>query len=55
MKKGIPKYESEKANKEKNELKINVDEQQDAIQHLKQYCDIDDIDPHEKKSCVYNL
>ena len=51
--KGSPKYESEKANKVKNEQKGNVDEQQDAIKHLNEYCDIDDIDPHEKKRlCV---
>ena len=31
------------ANKVKNELKLNVDEQQDAIKHLKEYCDIDNI------------
>ena len=31
MKKGSP---SEKANKVKNELKLNVDEQQDAIKQL---------------------
>ena len=43
MKKGSPKYESEKAKKVKNQLNLNVDEQQDAIKHLKEYCDIDDI------------
>ena len=43
MKKGSPKYESEKANKVKNYLKLNVDEQQDAIKHLKDYCDLDGI------------
>ena len=32
--KGSPKYESEKANKVKNELNANVDEQQDAIKQL---------------------
>ena len=26
-----------------NELKLNVDEQQEDIIHLKEYCDIDDI------------
>ena len=31
MKKGCPKYEIEKANKVKIELKLNVVEQQDAI------------------------
>ena len=30
-----PHYESEKANKVNNELKLNVDEQQDDIKHLK--------------------
>ena len=40
-----PHYESEKANKVNNELKLNVDEQQDDIKHLKEYCDIDDIEP----------
>ena len=34
MKKGSQKYESEKANKVKNELNVNVDEQQDAIKQL---------------------
>ena len=45
MRKGSPKYVNENANKVKNELKLNVDEQQDAIKHLKEYCDIDDIEP----------
>ena len=49
MEKGSPKYDNEKANKVKNELKLNVDEQQDAIKLLKEYFDIDDIDPNEKK------
>ena len=39
--KDSPKYESEYANKEKNE-------QQNAIKHLKEYCDIDKIEIHEK-------
>ena len=52
MKKGSPKYESENANKVKNELKLNVDEQQDAIKHLKEYCDIDDIEPPWKDKAV---
>ena len=30
---GSSKYESENVNKVKNELKLNVDEQQDAIKH----------------------
>ena len=41
----ISKYESENANTVKNELKLNIDEQQDAIKHLKEYGDIDDIEP----------
>ncbi len=50
---GSSKYENEKANKVKNKLKFNVDEQQNATKHLKEYCDKDDIDPHEKKRlCV---
>ena len=40
-----PQYESETANKANNELKLLVDEQQDDIKHLKEYCDIDDIEP----------
>ena len=31
MEKGSPKYDNEKANKVKNELKLNVDQQQVAI------------------------
>ena len=46
--KGSPKYETENANKVKNEPKLNVDEQQDAIKHLKEYWDIDDIEPPSK-------
>ena len=42
---GSSKYESENINQVKNELKLNVDQQQDAIKHLKEYCDIDDIEP----------
>ena len=45
MAKGSPKSESKNANKVKHQLKLNVDEQQDAITHLKDYCDIDDIEP----------
>ena len=30
-----PHYESEKSNKVNNELKLNVDEQQDDVEHLK--------------------
>ena len=49
-----PQYESEKANKVNNELKLIVDEQQDDIKHLKEYCDIDDIKPlwNEMDVCV---
>ena len=45
MKKGSPNYESESSNKVKNQLEFNVDKQHGAIKHLKEYCDIDDIDP----------
>ena len=48
MEKGISKYDNEKANKVKNELKLNVDQQQDAIKLLNGYLAIDDIDPNEK-------
>ncbi len=51
--KGSLKYESEIVNKVKTELKLNVDEQQDAIKHLKEYCDIDDIEPPWKDNAVY--
>ena len=52
-KKGSQKYKSSKANKVKIEIKLNIDEQQDAIKHLIEYCGIDDIDNHEKKRlCV---
>ena len=37
---GRPYYESEKLKKNYNEIKVNVDEQQDDIKHLKEYCDI---------------
>ena len=52
MKKGSPKYESKNANKVKNELKLNDDEQHDAIKHLKEYCDIYDIEPPWKDNAV---
>ena len=53
MKKGSLKYENEKANKVENKLKFNVDEQQEVTKHLTEYCELDDIDPHEKKRlCV---
>ena len=37
-----------------NEFKVNVDEQQDYIKHLKEYCDMDDIEPlcKEMDMCV---
>ena len=38
-------YESEKANKVNNDLKLNVDEQQDDIKHLKDHL-------KEKALCV---
>ena len=40
-----PYYESEKFKSMNNEFKVNVDEQQDDIKHLKEYCDIDEIEP----------
>ena len=42
----------ENNNKVKNELKLNIDEQQDATKHLKEYCDIDDIEPPRKDKAV---
>ena len=55
-----------KANEMNNELKLNVDEQQDDIKHLKEQCDIDNEDevqeitaaitPMKKeKACVCNM
>ena len=41
-KKGSHKYES--ANTVKSECKLNFDEQQYAIKHSKEYCDIDEIE-----------
>ena len=38
------KVNFEKAIEVKNELKINVDEQQDDITHIKERCDTDDED-----------
>ena len=49
---GSLKYEDEKTNKGKNKPNLNVDEQQDAIKHLKEYCDKDDIDPMKKAVCL---
>ena len=49
MEKGGPKYDNDKTNKVKNELKLNVDEQQGAIKLWKEHFDIDDIYPNEKK------
>ena len=43
--KDSPKYESENSNKVKNQLELNVDGQQDAINIKKEYCYIDDIEP----------
>ena len=56
MKKAVQDMKIKKANKVKNKLKVIVDERQDAIKHLNEYCDTDNIDPHEKKRlCVtYN-
>ena len=38
------KYESNNVNKVTNGPKLNVDEQQDAIKHLKEHCALDDIE-----------
>ena len=46
------KYESENVKKVKNEIQLNVDEQQDAIKYLKEYCDIVDIEPPRKDKDV---
>ena len=50
MKKGSPKSESKNSKKVTNELKLNVDEQHDAIKHLKEYFD---IEPPWKDKAVY--
>ena len=47
-----PYYESEKFKNMNNEFKVNVDEQQDDIKHLKEYCDIDEIEPLWKEMDV---
>ena len=47
-----PYYESEKFKNMNNEFKVNVDEQQDDIKHLKEYCDIDEIKPLWKEMDV---
>ena len=40
-----PYFESEKFKNMNNECKVYVDEPQDDIKHLKEYCDIDEIEP----------
>ena len=40
-----PYFESEKFKNMNNEFKVNVDEQQDDIKHLKEYCHIDETEP----------
>ena len=52
MKISSPQYESEMANKVNNELNLTVDEQQDNIQHLKEYCDINVIEPPWKEMAM---
>ena len=52
IKKGSAKYEEKTANKVKNQIKLNVDEPQYAIKHLKEYCDIDDMEPQRKDKAV---
>ena len=37
----------------KNEPNLNVDEPQDAIKYLKEYCDIDNIEPPWKDKAVF--
>ena len=51
---GRHKSERETVNKVKNEFKLTADEQTDAIKHLNEYCDIDDIEPlwKDKAVCV---
>ena len=36
----------------RNEPRLNVDEQQDAIKHLKEYSDIDDLEPQWNDKAV---
>ena len=36
-------------------MKLNGDEQQDATNHLKEYCDIDDIEPQWKDNAVCKI
>ena len=52
MKKSNPKCLSKNVNKVKNEPNLKVDAQQDAIKHLKEYCDINDIEPPWKCKAV---
>ena len=35
----------ENANEVKNQVNLNVDKQQDARKHLKEFCDINGIEP----------
>ena len=50
--KGSLKSERENTNNMKKELKLNVDKQQDAIKHLKEYWHIDEIEPPRKDKAV---
>ena len=54
MKKGRLKYESEKANKVKKELNLNVDEQQDEKKTFKVKSDIDDSDKFQEITAARN-
>ena len=55
----------EKAIEVNNELKLNVDEQQDDIKHLKEQCDVDDetevqeitaaITPMKRNACMCDM
>ena len=49
----LKKCKSDNANKVKNEIKLNFDEQQDAIKHLKEYWYINDIEPPWKDKAVF--
>ena len=51
-KKGSPNMKVKMPIKWKNEPPLNFDEQQDAIKHLKEYHDIDEIEPLWKDMAV---
>ena len=49
---GRTKYESEKSKNMNNELKLNIDEQQDETTHFFKYWDIDEIETPWKEMDV---